>query len=64
MGLFDLKLQKIFLFETTPGFIGKTLQGGITTLGRDGSDLSATVIGAALRSKAIVIYKDVDGVLT
>ncbi len=51
------------MYETT-GFIGKTLQGGLTTLGRAGSDLSATVIGAALRSKAIVIYKDVDGVLT
>lgn len=48
----------------TPGFVGKTKQGGITTLGRDGSDLSATVIGAALKAKAIVIYKDVDGVLT
>ena len=36
----------------------------MTTLGRDGSDLTATVIGAALRARCIIIYKDVDGVLT
>ena len=36
----------------------------MTTLGRDGSDLTATVIGAALKARCIIIYKDVDGVLT
>ncbi len=46
------------------GFIGRTATGYITTLGRNGSDYSATVIGAALDCTGISIYTDVDGVLT
>ncbi len=46
------------------GFIGRTTTGCITTLGRNGSDYSATVIGAALDCTGISIYTDVDGVLT
>src|SRR3989440_1860298 len=46
------------------GFIGRTTSGYITTLGRNGSDYSATVIGAALDCTGISIYTDVDGVLT
>ncbi|MFL5700123.1 MAG: aspartate kinase [Ktedonobacteraceae bacterium] len=46
------------------GFIGRTTTGYITTLGRNGSDYSATVIGAALDCTGISIYTDVDGVLT
>ncbi|KAK9865888.1 hypothetical protein WJX84_003087 [Apatococcus fuscideae] len=38
--------------------------GAITTLGRGGSDLSATVIGAALDLPEVQVWKDVDGVLT
>ncbi|KAL3149573.1 hypothetical protein ABBQ32_002349 [Trebouxia sp. C0010 RCD-2024] len=38
--------------------------GAITTLGRGGSDLSATVIGAALGLAEVQVWKDVDGVLT
>eukprot|EP00891_Asterochloris_glomerata_P004918 jgi/Astpho2/4918/e_gw1.00069.14.1_t len=38
--------------------------GAITTLGRGGSDLSATVIGAALNLPEVQVWKDVDGVLT
>ncbi|KAL0019476.1 hypothetical protein WJX77_010723 [Trebouxia sp. C0004] len=38
--------------------------GAITTLGRGGSDLSATVIGAALNLAEVQVWKDVDGVLT
>jgi aspartate kinase len=47
-----------------PGFIGRTVTGFVTTLGRNGSDYSATVIGAALDCKEVSIYTDVDGVLT
>lgn len=44
------------------GFLGKGLQtGAITTLGRGGSDLSATVIGAALELDEVQVWKDVDG---
>ncbi len=46
------------------GFIGRTTTGVITTLGRNGSDYSASVIGAALDCVEISIYTDVDGVLT
>lgn len=35
--------------------------GAITTLGRGGSDLSATVIGAALGLAEVQVWKDVDG---
>ncbi|HEX8137000.1 MAG TPA: aspartate kinase [Pyrinomonadaceae bacterium] len=46
------------------GFIGATTEGTLTTLGRGGSDYSATILGAALRSEEVVIWTDVDGVLT
>ncbi len=46
------------------GFIGRTPEGFVTTLGRNGSDYSATVIGAALDCVEATIYTDVDGVLT
>src|SRR6266480_796194 len=47
-----------------PGFIGRTTTGLVTTLGRNGSDYSATVIGAALDCTEVSIYTDVDGVLS
>src|SRR5579859_7413870 len=46
------------------GFVGRTITGFVTTLGRNGSDYSATVIGAALDCTEVSIYTDVDGVLT
>jgi aspartate kinase len=47
------------------GYIGATQNGGITTtLGRGGSDYSASLIGAALQAEAIEIWTDVDGMLT
>ncbi|MEK6768303.1 MAG: lysine-sensitive aspartokinase 3 [Gemmatimonadota bacterium] len=46
------------------GFIGATEQGITTTLGRGGSDYSASLIGAALEVEAIEIWTDVDGMLT
>ena len=46
------------------GFIAKDKNGVITTLGRGGSDLSATMIGAAMRADEIQTWKDVDGILT
>ncbi|HBE28168.1 MAG TPA: aspartate kinase [Ktedonobacter sp.] len=46
------------------GFIGHSTSGYVTTLGRNGSDYSASVIGAALDCIEISIYTDVDGVLT
>lgn len=46
------------------GFIGSTGDGITTTLGRGGSDYSASLIGAALHADAIEIWTDVDGMLT
>src|SRR5579862_6407766 len=46
------------------GFIGATAEGVPTTLGRGGSDYSATILGAALGAQETVIWTDVDGVKT
>lgn len=46
------------------GFIGATADDATTTLGRGGSDLTASLIGAALKVSEIEIWTDVDGMLT
>jgi aspartate kinase len=46
------------------GFVGATPDGITTTLGRGGSDYSASLIGAALQADVIEIWTDVDGMLT
>src|SRR5919202_4507728 len=46
------------------GFIGATRGGTLTTLGRGGSDYSATILGAALGASEIIIWTDVPGVMT
>lgn len=46
------------------GFIAKDSKGNITTLGRGGSDLTATMIGAAMRAEEVQTWKDVDGIMT
>ena len=46
------------------GFIAKDKNGIITTLGRGGSDLTATMIGAAMKADEVQTWKDVDGILT
>jgi aspartate kinase len=46
------------------GFIGASQEGALTTLGRGGSDYSATILSAALKADEAIIWTDVDGVLT
>lgn len=46
------------------GYTGATQTGQFTTLGRRGSDYSATILGAALDADEVWIWTDVDGVLT
>src|SRR5439155_19934071 len=46
------------------GFLGRTADGRITTLGRGGSDYSAAVIGAALGAEEIQIWTDTNGMLS
>ncbi len=48
----------------TQGFIGSSPDGATTTLGRGGSDTSATLLGEALEADEVQIWTDVDGVLT
>lgn len=60
------------LFRTTrrkpiplvTGFIASTIDGQTTTLGRDGSDYTAAILGAALHASAVEIWTDVDGILS
>jgi aspartate kinase len=46
------------------GFIGSTTNGATTTLGRGGSDYTATIVGAALRAEEVQIWTDVSGIMT
>ena len=46
------------------GFIGATQEGVLTTLGRGGSDYSATILGAALNADEVIIWTDVNGLMT
>lgn len=51
---------KVFIME---GFIGKTLEGVVATLGREGSDITATVSAALLGSPGVTLFKNTKGVL-
>ena len=48
----------------TQGFLGSSPEGITTTLGRGGSDTSATLLGEALDAEEVQIWTDVDGVLS
>lgn len=63
---FEIQQGTIFIFQ---GFIGSDIHGNTTTLGRGGSDYSASIIGFALKQngynvKQIEIWTDVDGIMT
>ncbi len=47
-----------------PGFIGQAPDGSPTTLGRGGSDLTATLLAGPLGARKVVLWKDVRGILT
>ncbi len=47
-----------------PGFIGRAPDGTVTTMGRGGSDLTATLLARAIGAREAVLWKDVLGVLT
>ena len=46
------------------GFVGSTVDGVTTTLGRGGSDFTAALVGGALNASIIEIWTDVDGIMT
>ncbi len=60
--LFQAHAHRVIPIAT--GFIGATDDGQTTTIGRNGSDYSAAIIGAAVGASAIEIWTDVDGVLS
>ncbi len=57
-------LLKAATIPVVPGFIGAAPDGSLTTLGRGGSDLTATLMGRALGARTVVLWKDVPGILT
>lgn len=61
------ELDPLIAAETIPvlgGFVGATVDGTTTTLGRGGSDYTAALLGAALAANEVQIWTDVTGVLT
>ena len=59
----DLLDENINLF-VTQGFIGGTSDGKTTTLGREGSDYTASIFAHCLKAESVTIWKDVPGVLS
>jgi len=56
-------LAKDCKIAVTQGFIGASPHGFTTTLGREGSDFTAAILGYSLKAEEVVIWKDVPGVL-
>jgi bifunctional aspartokinase / homoserine dehydrogenase 1 len=52
------------LTPVVPGFIGQAPDGSTTTLGRGGTDLTATLLTRALGASRVVLWKDVPGIMT
>jgi aspartate kinase len=58
--MFDFTKRKIYV---TQGFIGGTIAGQTTTLGREGSDYTAAILANMLNAVSVVVWKDVPGIL-
>ncbi len=56
----DFSRTKIYIGQ---GFIGANIKGDPTTLGREGSDYTAAVVGNLLNAESVTIWKDVPGIL-
>lgn len=59
--LAELRQERIVIVS---GFQGTTVDGEVTTLGRGGSDTTATALGVALDAERIDIFTDVEGIMT
>lgn len=57
---FDFSRKRIYI---TQGFIGGTITGSTTTLGREGSDYSAAILANILDAEVVIVWKDVPGIL-
>jgi aspartate kinase len=58
--VFDFEKESLFI---TQGFVGATTSNLTTTLGREGSDFTAAILGNVLNAEDVSIWKDVPGVL-
>lgn len=58
--IFDFSRNRLYV---TQGFIGGTIAGQTTTLGREGSDYSAAIVANMLDAESVVVWKDVAGIL-
>lgn len=61
ISVFDSEKNRIYL---TQGFIGRSNNGYSTTLGREGSDYTAAILANFLDAEKMVVWKDVEGVLS
>ena len=59
-GVFDFNKKRVYV---TQGFIGGTVAGYTTTLGREGSDYTAAILANMLDAECAVVWKDVPGIL-
>ena len=59
-----LPLVEASIVPVVTGFIGQTVDGKTTTLGRGASDYTATILGYCLHAKEVWIWTDVTGVMT
>lgn len=50
--------------QVVTGFIGENEEGTITTLGRSGSDYTASIVGVGIKADEIWLWKEVDGIMT
>ena len=58
------KIYNSKVIPVIPGFTGRTAEGKTTTLGRGGTDTTACFVGSALRVEKVILWKDVNGVLS
>jgi aspartate kinase len=62
-----LRVGKLYdegIVPVVSGFIGADQKGRVTTLGRGGSDLTASLLGASLNADEVWLWTDVDGIMT
>jgi len=64
MGNLRRSLARVKGIPVVTGFLGRTREGAITTLGRGGSDFTASLVGAALDVQEVEIWTDVNGVMS
>ena len=68
---YEEKMRQAFAEKVPPGvvpvvtgFVGRAENGDITTVGRNGSDLTASLVASALKAEEVQIWTDTDGVMT